>query len=161
MAVVMEFLDGYELLDHVLVSSECNVHPNVATNLGDFMGKTHAKTHSSKVDSARKDYLIQHYENRPMRDIQLEFVFTKCYKEATDEQRAGLKLTPEFLNEVELMKLQYDGKNTDSLVLSHGDIHPGSIMVDSSGTKPIPTILRPWKPLSLAAKPFGMHMLRP
>lgn len=132
MVVVMEFLEGYELLDHVLVSNDCKVHADVANKLGDFMGKTHAKTHSSKVDADRKDYLVKHYENRAMRDIQLEFVFTKCYKEATDEQRAGLNVSDDFLNEVELMKQQYDGK-TDSLVLSHGDIHPGSVMVDPSG----------------------------
>ncbi|CAB9527127.1 Methylthioribose kinase [Seminavis robusta] len=129
MVVVMEFLEGYELLDHVLVSEECNVHANVATYLGDFMGRTHAATHSSKVDAERKAYLVDHYENRAMRDIQLEFVFTKCFKEATDEQRAGLTLTPEFMEQVEMMKQQYDGK-TDSLVLSHGDIHPGSVMVN-------------------------------
>jgi 5-methylthioribose kinase len=63
----------------------------------------------------------------------LEFVFTKCYKEATDEQRAGLDLTPEFLKEIELLKQQYNGQNTDSLVLTHGDLHPGSIMVDKNG----------------------------
>lgn len=132
MVVVMQFLDGYELLDHVLVSDECNVHPDIATSMGDFLGKTHAKTHSSKVDASRKAYLVEHYENRAMRDIQLEFVFTKCYKEATDEQRAGLNVSEEFLKEIELMKQQYDGK-TDSLVLSHGDIHPGSVMVDREG----------------------------
>mmetsp|Transcript_10030 Transcript_10030/g.16026 ORF Transcript_10030/g.16026 Transcript_10030/m.16026 type:complete len:212 (-) Transcript_10030:146-781(-) len=68
-----------------------------------------------------------------MRDIQLEFVFTKCYKEATDEQRAGLTLTPEFMNEVELLKSQYNGQQTDSLVLAHGDLHPGSVMVNKQG----------------------------
>lgn len=68
-----------------------------------------------------------------MRDIQLEFVFTKCYKEATEEQRAGLNVNDAFLKEIELLKQQYDGK-TDSLVLSHGDLHPGSVMVDDKGS---------------------------
>ena len=117
MVVIMEFLDGYDLLDHVLVEHAGDYHPNVATVLGDFMGKTHAKTHSSKITKERRDYFTAHYENRAMRDIQLEFVFTKCYKEATDEQRAGLKVTPEFLKEIDLLKKQYDGK-TESLVLT-------------------------------------------
>ena len=99
----------------------------------DFMGKTHAKTHASQVSAERKEFLVQHYENREMRDIQLEFVFSKCYREATDEQREGLQVTPEFLKEVELLKSQYDGKDTDSLVLTHGDLHPGSVMVDPKG----------------------------
>jgi 5-methylthioribose kinase len=132
MVVLMEFLDGYDLLDHVLVDHAGDYHPNVATCLGDFIGQTHAQTHSSKVDTERKAYLTKHFENREMRDIQLEFVFTKCYKEATDEQRAGLTLTPEFMKEVELLKNQYNGQ-TDSLVLTHGDLHPGSVMVDSNG----------------------------
>lgn len=128
----MEFLDGYQLLDHVLVQHAGDYHPDVGNRLGEFMGTTHALTHSRKVDADRKEYLTTHFENREMRDIQLEFVFTKCYKEATDEQRAGLEVTPEFMEQVELLKQQYNG-NTDSLVLTHGDLHPGSVMVNSSG----------------------------
>lgn len=139
MVLAMEFLDGFELLDHVLVSPAAGtdvVNAEVAIQLGDFLGRTHAATHSSRIDSSKKDYFIQHYENRPMRDIQLEFVFTKCFKEATDEQRDGLDVTPEFLEQVELLKSQYDGKS-DSLVLSHGDIHPGSVMVKDTAIKVI------------------------
>lgn len=132
MVTIMEFLDGYDLLDHVLVNHAGDYNPQVATCLGDFMGKTHAQTHSTKIDADRKAYLTKNFENREMRDIQLEFVFTKCYKEATDEQRAGLTLTPEFMKEVELLKIQYNGQ-TDSLVLTHGDLHPGSVMVDPTG----------------------------
>lgn len=132
MVFVMEFLDGFDLLDHVLVDHAGDYNAQVATCLGDFMGKTHAQTHSTKVDADRQAYLTQHFENRAMRDIQLEFVFTKCYKEATDEQRAGLTLTADFMKEVELLKNQYNGQ-TESLVLTHGDLHPGSVMVDSKG----------------------------
>lgn len=132
MVVIMEFLDGYELLDHVLVDKAGEYHANVGEALGDFMGKTHARTHSSKVTKERREYLIKQYENREMRDIQLEFVFTKCYKESTDEERAGLDITPEFLEQVEILKKQYNGESS-SLVLSHGDIHPGSVMVDVQG----------------------------
>lgn len=129
----MEFLDGYTLLDHVLVGHAGDYHPNIAVCLGDFMGKVHAGTHCSKLSEDRVATLTKQFENREMRDVQLEFVFTKCYKEATDEQRAGLTLTPEFMREVETLKAQYDGKNTDSLVLTHGDLHPGSVMVDPEG----------------------------
>lgn len=74
-----------------------------------------------------------------MRDIQLEFVFTKCYKEATDEQRAGLNVNEAFLAEIELLKKQYNGDSThDNLVLCHGDLHPGSVMVHPThGTRVI------------------------
>lgn len=132
MVVIMQFFDGYDLLDHVLVDGAGEYHSNVGQSLGDFLGKVHARTHASKVSAERKEQLTKHYENREMRDIQLEFVFTKCYKEATDEQRAGLDVTPEFMAEIELLKKQYNGESSN-LVLSHGDIHPGSVMVDSSG----------------------------
>ena len=71
MTVCMEFFDGYQLLDHVLVSENKGgigaTLSQVARGLGDFMGQTHAATHSSNVDAARKEYLIQHYENRAVR----------------------------------------------------------------------------------------------
>lgn len=131
----MQFLDGFDLLDHVLVEHAGDYHPDVATKLGDFMGQTHALTHCQLVDAARREYLTQHFENREMRDIQLEFVFSKCYQEATDEQRAGLDVTPEFLEQVELLKKQYNGNETVAkhLVLCHGDLHPGSVMVSKEG----------------------------
>jgi S-methyl-5-thioribose kinase len=146
MVVIMEFLDGHELLDHILVDETTPEVPDeVAVRLGDFMGRCHAATHAAKLDgddgNERVAYLTKHFENREMRDIQLEFVFTKCFKEATDEQRAGLELTPEFMKEVELLKQQYNGVTTGSnnLVLTHGDLHPGSVMVDktSGSTKVI------------------------
>ena len=36
--------------------------------------------------------------------------FTKCYKEATDEQRAGLILDSAFMAEVEQLKKAYNGE---------------------------------------------------
>lgn len=141
MVVVMEFFDGYELLDHALVdkkkwiSLESEV---IASSLGDFMGKVHAASHSSNVSPERMEYLKEHFQNQEMRDVQLEYVFTKCYKEATDEQRAGLNMTEDFLKEVDLLKRQYNGKTgDDALVLTHGDLHPGSIMVKGGSVKVI------------------------
>jgi 5-methylthioribose kinase len=136
MTVCMEFLEGFDLLDHVLTDHAGDYHPDVATGLGEFMGTTHALTHSQHVDATRKAYLVKHFENRAMRDIQLEFVFTKCYKEATDEQRAGLQVNEAFLQEIELLKRQYNGDEdaTQNLVLCHGDLHPGSVMVDKAGS---------------------------
>jgi 5-methylthioribose kinase len=142
MIVIMEFLDGHDLLDHALVAKEsCNEYneEKIAGYLGDFMGRVHSATHSSNVTKERREYLTKHFENREMRDVQLEFVFTKCYKEATNEQRSGLTLTSEFMNEVELLKNQYNGVGGGNSnagagghhVLCHGDLHPGSVMVNT------------------------------
>ena len=49
----------------------------IASGLGEFMGRTHAATHSAVVPAERAKYLHGHFENRAMRDLQLEFVFTK------------------------------------------------------------------------------------
>lgn len=134
MVVVMEFFDGYELLDHVLVDEAGLKELDdafVGSALGDFMGRVHAATHSSKLSKDRIEYLTNHFENREMRDVQLEFVFSKCYNEASPEQQEGLNLTEDFLKEVELLKNQYNATagEDDSLVLTHGDLHPGSVMV--------------------------------
>ena len=72
MVVGMEFLDGYELLDHVLVappeSATTRAIAAYAQPLGDFMGRVHAATHASQLESTeRKEYLVQHFENRPVR----------------------------------------------------------------------------------------------
>lgn len=145
MVVVMEFFDGFHLLDDVMVK-EGIVHPDIAKGLGEFMGKTHAATHSSVVSEDQQEVYTKEFENRPMRDIQLEFVFTKCYKEATDEQRAGLIVDEEFMKEVNDLKSAYNGTGLASEkscghVLSHGDLHPGSVMVDSK--KGIPKVIDP------------------
>lgn len=69
MVMCMQFLDGFQLLDHELVDTNFAVLANlsaIASGLGDFMGQTHAKTHSSKVDAQRREYLTKHYENRPV-----------------------------------------------------------------------------------------------
>jgi 5-methylthioribose kinase len=134
MVFVMDFLDGYSLLDHVLVDQGM-VSVEIARSLGEFMGRTHGSTHSSKIPLDRVDYLFKAFENRPMRDIQLEFVFTKCYKEATDEQRAGLVIDDAFMKEVEDLKSKYDGNHRHNLSLCHGDLHPGSIMIQQDSAK--------------------------
>lgn len=134
MVFVMDFLDGYSLLDHVLVDHGI-VSDEIARSLGEFMGRTHGSTHSSKLPMDRVDYLFEKFENRPMRDIQLEFVFTKCYKEATDEHRAGLMIDEAFMKEIEDLKSKYNGDHRHNLSLSHGDLHPGSIMIQGDSAK--------------------------
>lgn len=136
MVFVMDFLDKHTLLDHELVG-EGDVSNAIAEGLGEFMGKTHGKTHSSQVSKERFDYLVKAFENRPMRDIQIEYVFTKAYKEATEEQKAGLNVDEAFMKEVEELKSAYDGKNVDNLSLCHGDLHPGSVMVAGDDVKVI------------------------
>mmetsp|Transcript_29198 Transcript_29198/g.38170 ORF Transcript_29198/g.38170 Transcript_29198/m.38170 type:complete len:271 (-) Transcript_29198:383-1195(-) len=128
----MEFFDGFTLLDHDLVEKGV-VPSSIGKGLGKFMGKTHAATHNTKNEDDKIQCMIADYENRAMRDIQLEYVFTKCYKEATDEQRAGLTVDDVFLKEIENLKALYNGDIQDNMALCHGDLHPGSVMVNDEG----------------------------
>jgi 5-methylthioribose kinase len=129
MVTVMEFLEGFTLLDHDLVDHGI-VSNRIAENLGTFMGKTHAATHSSKIPKERVETFTKSFENRAMRDIQLEYVFTKCYNEATDDQKAGLTVDEAFMKEVNDLKAAYDGRgDATNLCLNHGDLHPGSVMI--------------------------------
>lgn len=136
MVTVMEFLEGFTLLDHDLVDHGI-VSNVIATDLGIFMGKTQSATHSSTIPKERVEEFTKSFENRAMRDVQLEYVFTKCYNEATEDQKAGLIVDEAFKKEIEELKSAYDGLNVDNLCLCHGDLHPGSVMVHGDEMKVI------------------------
>ena len=132
---VMEFLEGFELLDHHLVNTPSPVaEPLMAAQLGEFMAKTHLATHSSKVRPERAAFLTAEYENRALRDIQLEFVFTKAYKEVSEQTNSSFKVDDAFLGEVNALKARYNGEGgAGNFSLCHGDLHPGSVMVKPNG----------------------------
>ena len=128
---VMEFLEGFTLLDHHLVTSpDITTDVLIASQLGEFMARTHLATHSSKVSSERAAFFTVEYENRALRDIQLEFVFTKAYKEVSSQTSRGLYVDDQFLSEIDALKARYNGKTgVGNMCLCHGDLHPGSVMV--------------------------------
>jgi len=128
---VMEFLENFELLDHHLVSKpSVATEVSIASQLGKFMAQTHLATHSSKVSAERAAFLTSEYENRALRDIQLEFVFTKAYKEVSQTTSKGFKVDDVILAEVNELKARYNGEvGPGNMSLCHGDLHPGSVMV--------------------------------
>lgn len=135
---VMEFLEGYELLDHHLVSTDGSLtssrEETMASKLGRFMATTHLATHSSKLSPDRAAFLTTEYENRALRDIQLEFVFTKAYAEVSKQTDSKFKVDDAFLAEVAKLKSRYNGESGEgNFSLCHGDLHPGSVMVSSGG----------------------------
>jgi hypothetical protein len=79
----------------------------VAAGLGTFMGVTHAATHESVIGPAAALELKVAFENRPMRNVQLEYVFSKCYREAA--AAAPLRDDAAFMAEVAQLKAAYDG----------------------------------------------------
>ena len=128
---VMEFLEGFILLDHHLVTNpDRTTDVLIASQLGEFMARTHLATHSSKISSERAAFLTAEYENRALRDIQLEFVFTKAYKEVSTQTSRGLNVDDQFLAEIEALKSRYNGESgAGDLCLCHGDLHPGSVLI--------------------------------
>jgi len=128
MCFIMEFLGSYVLLDKRLyegLSSE--VTPR---RMGEFMALAHAKTHSSLVGAERAETLTKTFENRKLRDIQLEYVFTKAFEA---ERSEWMRSDAAFMAELEEVRSIYNGKNKDNLALLHGDLHPGSVMVNDEG----------------------------
>ena len=134
---VMEFLENYTLLDHHLVTDPSpESELSIATQLGTFMAITHLATHSSKVSAERAALLTTDYENRALRDIQLEFVFTKAYKEVSRTTTKGFTVDDAFLKEVNALKARYNGEvGAGNMSLCHGDFHPGSVMVKKEGSQ--------------------------
>lgn len=135
MAFIMEFLESYQLLQRSLF--EGDAQKLLAQQLGECMAMMHSRTHCSKLDPAEVSRLTSSYENRLLRDIQLEYVFSKCYRE--DPRAAGLREDAAFMAEVEELKAIYNGRYVQNLALCHGDLHAGSVMVDgpSLGVKVI------------------------
>jgi 5-methylthioribose kinase len=130
MILILEFLQNYTLLEHVLRRpiEDCiqpQHHPllSISHSLGRFMGNTHAATHSSILPPDRIEYWIQSFHNTCMRTIQLEYVFTKCFQEST------IQMGKDFEKEIEHLKSLYRGEDTTNLALCHGDFHFGSVMI--------------------------------
>merc|ERR1719382_1096925 len=98
--------------------------------MGEFMGLVHAKTHITKVTASEAEELESTYRNGALRDIQLEYVFSKCYRE--DDRASHLRDDVTFMAEIEKLKDIYRGKQSDNLALCHGDLHAGSVMADAS-----------------------------
>jgi len=138
MVFVMEFLeDGYLLLDGVL-DSNGRIGDAVWSSIGTFMALTHARTHSTQVPAARADGLHTAYANTVLRGIQLNYVFTKCFADpanpATESNALGVALGQDqpFMLEIESLKRAYSGEQADNRALCHGDLHPGSLMINAA-----------------------------
>eukprot|EP00913_Durusdinium_trenchii_P007423 g6978.t1 len=128
MAFIMEFLGSSQLLQQSLFQGEAQ--ETLAKSLGECMAIMHSRT--GKLDAGGRARLAASYENRLLRDIQLEYVFSKCYRE--DPRAAMLREDSGFMTEVENLKAIYNGQNQENLSLCHGDLHAGSVMVDGAAS---------------------------
>lgn len=128
MAFVMEFLESYVLLQESLYSgTACKT---IAAAVGRAIGLVHAGTHCTQIKPAEAEMLTEVYQNSTLRGLQLEYVFSKPFREA--DRAADLREDAVFMQELENIKAKYRGENKSDLALVHGDLHPGSIMANSS-----------------------------
>lgn len=133
---VMEFLEDFVLLDHHLLGTLApTTELAIAIQLGGFMARTHLATNSSKISTERAAFLSTEYENRALRDIQLEYVFTKAYSEESTQTSTKFKVDEKFSAEIDALKARYNGEvGSGNFSLCHGDLHPGSVMIKVGGT---------------------------
>lgn len=135
MAFVMEFMGSYEMMQDALNAGTLTaVH---CEKLGAVLGLLHAKTHSTQVSADAAAKFTTDYKNEVLRGIQLEFLFSKGFREGElpNDGRAAREFTKlvstndAFLAELEKLKGLYRGDDGADLALCHGDLHPGSVMV--------------------------------
>ncbi|CAK0845957.1 unnamed protein product [Prorocentrum cordatum] len=128
MVFISEFLGSHQLLQESLFAGV--VSQEIAGKLGEFMGLLHSRTHSSRVSSAEAAELAADFSNDALRAIQLEYVFSKCFRE--DDRAADLRADAAFMGALEELKGAYRGQHLDDLALLHGDLHAGSVMADTA-----------------------------
>ena len=126
--MIMEFLGSSVLLHERLMAGHAD--EGAAEALGAFLGVAHARTHSTHVPAERSAALTTAFANAELRGLQLEYVFSKCYREA--ERAAALREDAAFMAEVETLKAAYRGETPTNLALCHGDLHAGSVMLDAA-----------------------------
>lgn len=131
MAFIMDFFGDYELLQKTLFDGTAD--EGAAEALGKFLGLMHSKTHCSKVEARSLSRFKKAYENANLRGIQLEYVFSKCYREHPNA--AKLREDSDFMADIELIKTLYKGGKKENLALCHGDLHAGSVMAKGSDVK--------------------------
>lgn len=127
-AVIMEFLEPYRLLDDILFSGSPD--ERIAEGVAEFMGLIHSKTHCSRLPPQEAERLTDAFKNADLRGLQLEYVFTKAFREA--ERAQPLRDDASFMAEVDALKAAYRGECAEDLALLHGDLHPGSVMADAA-----------------------------
>lgn len=136
MFLIMEFLDGYVLLFEELFARG-SVRREAALQLGEFMGRVHGRTATlGPFQSARRT--IERagiYWNGALREVQREHVYSMLFRESEKGRRIA-KADSDLMGAVAYLKARYLGYSfghDDLLALCHGDLHPGSVMLNPSG----------------------------
>ena len=135
--VVMQYLDSHTILRDGLTNT--NKYPNLSENISTYLAHTLFKTSSLYLTSTQKRALVDDFNsNTELCKLTEDFVFTSAFME--DETNENVKNNPLakklFLDmkfKTKVLDLKYKFMtNSDALI--HGDLHTGSIMLNTDET---------------------------
>lgn len=135
MVMVMDFLEGHELLIERCFDPAAGVPTAAAAAAGSYLGQVHGRTMDKEGREVETAQRAVRYWNHELRAVQLEHVFNVCYEHSA-RGRALASSDPTFMAEVLSLKARYLGYSLGSesqRALCHGDCHAGSVMVAADG----------------------------
>ncbi len=130
--VVMEYLDGFEVMRGPITKGQR--FPNFATNIAEFMARSHFFTSDAYLASADKKAAQAAFINPELCKLQEDFVFTNPFMTSPENNWNPL-LEPDIIKlrgnaalKVTINQTKYDYM-TNAQAMLHGDLHTGSLMV--------------------------------
>lgn len=139
--MVMEDLVDYIIMRYGLL--ELNQYPNFAEQITDYMVKTLLLTSDIAMDHQDKKESVKSFINPELCEITEKLVYTEPFNvgERNDIESHLIEFHQQELVEdeelkLEVAKLKFDFMNNAQALL-HGDLHTGSIFVNSDYTKVI------------------------
>jgi 5-methylthioribose kinase len=130
--VVMECLDGYQVMRKPI--SEGKLFPKFASQIAEFMARTHFFTSDLYLAGEEKKALQIRFNNPELCRLQEDFVYTNPFMESPengwnpclDDEVKSIRNDAELKAVITETKIDY---LTHAQVIVHGDLHTGSIMV--------------------------------
>jgi 5-methylthioribose kinase len=130
--VVMECLKGYQVMRKPI--SEGKLFPKFASQIAEFMARTHFFTSDLYLSGEAKKALQIRFNNPELCRLQEDFVFTNPFMDSPENHWNSLldDEVQNIRNDAELKAVIAETKIdylTNAQVILHGDLHTGSIMV--------------------------------
>ncbi|OQX59672.1 MAG: S-methyl-5-thioribose kinase [Helicobacteraceae bacterium 4484_230] len=136
--VVMQYLSDHIIMREGMI--EAVVYPDFAAHMGEFLARTLFRTSSLCLESAAKRQMAEMFiGNTELCALTETFVFTAPYMEhetneidpLIEKEAAALREDSDF--KVAMLELKYLFMNRSDALL-HGDLHTGSIMINTEET---------------------------
>ncbi len=137
--LVMQYLDSHIILRTGLINKK--IYPNFSEHISTYLVQTLFYTSSLYLQSDEKRELIDKFNNNTeLCKLTEDFVFTQAFMESDTNDAKNVKNNPlatKLFDDMEFKKKVLDLKYkfmTQSDALIHGDLHTGSIMLNSDET---------------------------